>query len=280
LAEWRTAAALRALVGLPLALAALPVPAEEAPVAGAGVGADCSLAEGGSGTVARVIDGDTLALADGRVVRLAGIEAPKAVLVRPGADVAALAEAARKELERLTGGAGIELRLGAAPRDRHDRILAEVRLGDGSSLQAALVSGGFARVRPVAGESSCLRPLLLLEGEARRRKFGLWRSAEFGVIRADEPSLIERKGLYVLVEGRVVSVGRGNRLDFLNFGRNWRRDFTAMVAAPVSGRMAESGLAIESLSGRRVLVRGVIEESGGPAMRLSDPSEIEILDDE
>jgi hypothetical protein len=84
----------------------------------------------------------------------------------------------------------------------------------------------------------------------------------------------------VLVEGRVVSVGRGNRLDFLNFGRNWRRDFTVMVDASASGGMAESELPIESLSGRRVLVRGVVEESGGPAMRLSDPSEIEILDGE
>jgi hypothetical protein len=80
--------------------------------------------------------------------------------------------------------------------------------------------------------------------------------------------------------GRVVSVGLGNRLDFLNFGRNWRRDFTVMVGAPVSARMAEGGLPISALSGRHVLVRGVIEESGGPAMRLSDPSEIEILDDE
>ena len=44
--------------------------------------------------------------------------------------------------------------------------------------------------------------------------------------------------------------------------------------------MAENGLAISTLSGRRVLVRGVVEEGGGPAMRLSDPSEIEILDDE
>jgi micrococcal nuclease len=77
-----------------------------------------------------------------------------------------------------------------------------------------------------------------------------------------------------------VSVGRGNRLDFLNFGRNWQRDFTVMVSAPVSAALADSGLAISALSGRRVVVRGVVEDSGGPAMRLSDPSEIEILDDE
>jgi micrococcal nuclease len=259
------------LVGLPLIAAAVTASAETV----------CNLVSGGTATVAAVVDGDTLALTDGRVLRLAGIEAPKAFLARPGADVAALAEASREELERLVGeGARIELGLGAEQLDRHGRVLAEVRLGNGSSLQETLVAGGFARARPFAGNASCLGPLLLLEQEARRRKFGLWRSAEFGVIRADDPSLIERKGLYVLVEGRVLSVGRGNRLDFLNFGRNWRRDFTVMVGAPVSARMAENGLAISTLSGRRVIVRGVVEDSGGPAMRLSDPSEIEILDDE
>jgi endonuclease YncB( thermonuclease family) len=259
------------LAGLSLGLAG---------VSDTAAGEACALSAGGTATVAAVVDGDTLSLADGRVLRLAGIEAPKPFLVRPGADVAALAEASRHELERLAGGARLELRLGAERYDRHGRMLAEVRLGDGSSLQEALVAGGFARVRPPAGNTSCLGPLLLLEQEARRRKFGLWRSPEFGVIRADDPSLIERKGLYVFVEGRVVSVGRGNRLDFLNFGRNWRRDFTAMVGVPVSALMAENGLAISTLSGRRVLVRGVVEEGGGPAMRLSDPSEIEILDDE
>jgi micrococcal nuclease len=258
-------------VGLPLVLAAATASAETV----------CNLVSGGTATVAAVVDGDTFALADGRVVRLAGIEAPKPFLVRPGADVKALAAASRQELERLVaGGARIELRLGAEQIDRHGRILAEVRLGDGSSLQEALVASGFARVRSLAGNASCLGSLLLLEQEARRRKFGLWGHAEFGVIRADDPSLIERKGLYVLVEGRVVSVGRGNRLDFLNFGRNWQRDFTVMVSAPVSAALADSGLAISALSGRRVVVRGVVEDSGGPAMRLSDPSEIEILDDE
>jgi hypothetical protein len=100
------------------------------------------------------------------------------------------------------------------------------------------------------------------------------------VIGADDPSLIERKGLYVLVVGRVVSVGRGNRVDFLNFGRYWRRDFTVLVGAPVSARLTEKGLPVEELAGRRVLVRGVIGEGGGPAIRLNDPGEIEILDDE
>jgi hypothetical protein len=50
-----------------------------------------------------------------------------------------------------------------------------------------------------------------------------------------------------------------------------------MVDASISGRLAERGLPIETLAERWVRVRGVVEESGGPAIRLNHPSEIEVL---
>jgi hypothetical protein len=65
---------------------------------------------------------------------------------------------------------------------------------------------------------------------------------------------------------------------FLDFGRNIRRDFTVLVTPPVAEGLAAAGLPAESLANRRVRVRGVIEESGGPAIRLNDPAEIELID--
>lgn len=240
----------------------------------------CTLAAGEPGTVADVVDGDTLVLADGRIVRMVGIEAPKQYLARPGSDVSAIAEDARDALNRLAGGVSVALRLGEVRLDRHGRTLAQVYLSDGTWLQAAMVEAGFARVRPFAGDFSCLGGLVVLERKARDMGRGLWRSDEFSVISAHDPSLIDRKGLYVLVEGRVLSVGHGKRVDFLNFGRHWRSDFTVMVAAKIAERFSEIGLPIDALAERRVRIRGVIEERGGPAIRLNDPSEVEILDDD
>lgn len=237
----------------------------------------CALSTGGFGVVGEVLDGDTLILTDGKVVRMAGIEAPKPHLAMVGADIDALATAARDTLEELVAGARIEIRLGDHERDRHDRILAQIYLGDGSWIQKAMVEGGFARVRPFAGDISCLGDLLVVESGARDQNRGLWQNPEYSVISAYDPSLIDRKGLYVLVEGRVVSVGHGNRMNFLNFGRNWRRDFTVLVEASLAGRLAESGLPIDGLAEHRVRVRGIIENSGGPAIRLNDPGEIEVL---
>lgn len=257
-------------------LAAFPALADDS----AGVQGACALSDVPAGTVVEVVDGDTLRLDDGRTVRLAGIEAPKPYLVHDGRAVEALAVAAREALERLASGVRVALRVGGIEQDRYGRVLAQVfRDGDGTWLQEALIRAGFARVRPFAGDASCLAELSASEREARAAARGLWRNAEYSVLSAYDPSLTERKGLYVVVEGRVVSVGRGNRVDFLNFGRNWQRDFTVLVEPAVADRLADVGVPVDSLAERRVRVRGVLEEGGGPAIRLSGPGEIEVLGD-
>jgi endonuclease YncB( thermonuclease family) len=241
---------------------------------------DCAHTGSETGTVAEIIDGDTLVLADGQVVRLAAVEAPKTYLARPGADVEEVAGAARRALERLAGGKRVAIRRTEPARDRHNRILADLTLADGTWLQQAMVGLGYVRVRPFAGEDSCLDALRAGEHEARAARRGLWREAEYAVISVYDPSLIDRKGLYVVVEGRVISVGHGDRVDFLNFGHVWRRDFTVLVGASAARRLAESGRSTDTMIGKRVRVRGIIEDSGGPAIRLSDPGEIEILGNE
>ena len=266
-----------AYAGLLAVLVSLPVSAQMEIDGNAAADVTCHLTAGEPGTVAEVVDGDTLILADGRVVRMAGVEAPKPHLAMDGANIDEFARAAHDALEGFVAGARIEIRLGEFSRDRHDRTLAQVYLGDGTWLQEAMVEAGFVRVRPFAGDFSCLGDLVKHERGARDMARGLWRSAEYSVVSAYDPSLIERKGLYVLVEGWVVSVGHGNRVDFLNFGRNWRHDFTVIVGSSLAGRFADSGLPIDGLAEQRVRVRGVIEESGGSAIRLNDPGEIEVL---
>jgi endonuclease YncB( thermonuclease family) len=268
------------LVFAGLSAIAAPWPAIAQPAAEGGPDSPCVLENGETAKVAEVVDGDTLSLADGRQVRLAEIEAPKVYSVRAGAEIAPMAKAARDALERLVRGGRIDLQFGEIRSDRYGRLLAQAFLDGGTWLQEEMVRAGLARVRPFAGTPPCLDSLLAREREARDEARGLWQSTEFAVISANDSSLIERIGLYVIVEGRVVSVGRGNRLDFLNFGHIWRRDFTVMVEAPVSERLTEMGLSVEALAGRQVRVRGVIEESGGPAIRLNHPSEIEVPGDD
>lgn len=255
---------------------AAPATAQDG-VSGQATREDCTPVATETGTVLEIVDGDTLRLADGRLVRLAGIEAPKTYLMQPGADVGSVVEAARRALERLAAGKQVMFRPAEPANDRHGRLLAEVMLADGTSLQEAMISQGLARVRPFSGKLPCLDSLRASERKARFQHRGLWAEPEFSVISAYDPSLIERNGVYVAVEGRVISVGHGRRVDFLNFGHIWRRDFTVLVGASAVRLLAQSGRSTDMMVGKRVLVRGVIEEDGGPAIRLNDPGEIEIL---
>lgn len=162
--------------------------------------------------------------------------------------------------------------------DRYDRRHAYVYAADGRLLQAELVAAGLAIVRPDGTPPDCVRALLALEATARKAGLGLWQDSRIVGNAMEESSLSARNGLYGLVEGRVVSIGYGSRLVFVDFGRNHRTDFTVMMQNGLIPRLREAGISLESLSGRAVRVRGVIEESGGPAIRIADPFALELLD--
>ncbi|MEX0853345.1 MAG: thermonuclease family protein [Bauldia sp.] len=236
--------------------------------------------DGTTVTIAEAIDGATIGLADGGLVRLAGIEAPERPLGMPESRSWPLALVARQGLERLAVGKDAVVdQIGSGP-DRHGRMHANVYLGETRQwLQSTLVVAGLARVHWLPGDPPCIAALLDAEEAARARGLGIWSSPDYAVRQANDPSLLARKGLYELVEGRVTSIGHGTSMIFVDFGREYRSDFTIMVSLRVAGRLSEGGISIDGLKGRRVRVRGVIEESGGPAIRLNDPVEIEVLAD-
>jgi len=226
-------------------------------------------------SIAAAVEGDTLRLADGRLVRLAGVEAPRPPLGEEGDWP--LADAARRELAGVADGQAATLMLSAPKADRYGRFRGNIVAG-GARLAEFMVRQGLARVRAAEGEGgACLLELLAAERVARMAKRGLWAGPIYAIRKADDASLGKRSGLYELVEGRVLSVGHGTRLVFLDFGRDYRRDFTVMLTPAVAAKLA---VPAEGLVKRRIRVRGIIEESNGPAIRVSDPAEIELLDEE
>jgi endonuclease YncB( thermonuclease family) len=228
----------------------LPSSSEQAVIAGAGGGA-------------------TLTTEDGRSIVLAGLAPPQT----------SVHEGQTGPGQILTGLVGETVRLvHAGPPDRYGRLKAHVILDDGRWLQEEVIGAGLALVRPDGGVTACIPALLAAEAAAAAAGTGFWRDSRNIVKAADDPSLLARNGIYGLVEGRIVSVGYGSRMVFLDFGRDIRTDFTVMVPNPLVPRLLEAGIAVEGLRGRDVRVRGVIEESGGPAIRIADPYALELLD--
>lgn len=105
------------------------------------------LASHPTGTVAYCFDGDTIKLADRRVVRLAGIDTPE--LGHKGAPAQFYARQSRQELERLCRGRKVRLEAaGVAGKDRYGRLIAEVFLDNGQSINQLMVERGAAFFYP------------------------------------------------------------------------------------------------------------------------------------
>lgn len=254
--------------GLALCLAAVLLGASPPAAAEDAATTACALPAEPGAAIAVLAGPKGLTTADGAEIILAGIALP-----------AVAGDAPPGLGDLLAGDAAASLRLlPTAPPDRYGRRIGLVLGPDGDLLQARLVGSGAAIVRPDTIAEACARALLALEAEARDTRSGLWRDSKIVSKATDKSSLLGRNGLYALIEGRIVSVGYGSRMVFLDFGRSFRTDFTVMVAESLVSRLREAGFPVESLEGRTVRVRGIIEESGGPAIRLADPLALELVD--
>jgi endonuclease YncB( thermonuclease family) len=235
------------------------------------------------GSASRILDGRTFALDDGREVRLAAIEVP-ALAATPEAEAAPGGMGAKNALAALLQGAEVVLPRADAAADRYGRILAyasTAREGVERSAQADLIAAGFARVGGRIGSRECAVELLERERAARKAKLGLWAISYYDLLDADNPAdLLTERGRFALVEGKVVSVRESGATIYVNFGRRWTEDFTVTILKRNERSFTAAGLEPKRLAGRRVRVRGWIEQRGGPWIEATRPEQIELVDRE
>jgi endonuclease YncB( thermonuclease family) len=229
------------------------------------------------GTVAEVIDGDTIGLDDGSIVRLAGIEAPKPPPGRRDGRSWPLADAARAVLRELARGKPVTLVFGGTREDRYGRRLAQVYLADGTWLEGELLKRGLARVHTLEDNRARAAEMLALERAARTARRGLWAERAYRVRRPEEAGADADS--FQLVEGTVLSVAAARGQTYLNFGPDYRTDFTVVVPGRARRLFADAQIDLAALAGRRVLVRGWIMLRNGPMIELTHPESIEIVEE-
>jgi endonuclease YncB( thermonuclease family) len=216
--------------------------------------------------VATVIDGDTVVLADGRHVRLLGINTPERG--RNGAPDEPLYREAKRRLNQLVGGERVALVAGVERRDRHGRTLAHLLLPSGRNVQVVLLEEGLAFAVAIPPNIRFLEPYLAAERRARVRRTGLWSEPYY----APQPAATLQRGDtgFRLVRGRVQSVGQSRRYVYLDLAPrmslmvpndDWQRYFR--------GRPRD-------WEGRMLVARGWISQQGDKLrMRIGHPSMIE-----
>jgi len=229
-----------------------------------------------AGEVASVIDGRSFRLTDGREVRLAGIETP-AVAAEDQAGLAAKAA-----LEALALLRSVSLQPAAPGPDRYGRLVAYAFVTAPAQerfIQRDLLAGGYALLSPIGLTPACRTLLRGAEHTARTAKLGLWADPQYGVRQADDPAdVLARQGHFTLVGGKVASVRESGGIVYVNFGRRWSDDFTVTILKRNERMFSNAGMAPGKLAGRRVEVRGWIEERNGPAIEVARPEQIELVD--
>ena len=217
-------------------------------------------------------DGD-LVLSSGRLARLAGIRLPDTSPHRDQALAWLRAQTGRPILVQGSDG-----------RDRWDRISLRIRTSQTTpplDWGYGLVEAGLALVDGGLDGVFCQPELLAFEATARERRLGLWADDRYKPLDVNQSErLLERVGSFVLVEGRVRSIGERKQRTYLNFGGHWAEDFTIIIPRKTWKQMSDRGLGAEALKGRRIRARGILQPWQGTTFSVVIPDMIERLEDD
>jgi endonuclease YncB( thermonuclease family) len=246
--------------GVLLLMAVPPAPA---------LAAGCAYQPQGEGRVAAILDARSFRLEDGREVLLAGVEP-----VAPDKAAANRAPA----LAAILTGREVELRGADDTPDRYGRQAAFVFVvGFETAVQAELLARGEALVSATVTDKDCAAILTAAEATARQARRGIWSNAA-AIKNPESPGdILAGIGRFALVEGKVLSVRQAGATTYLNFGRNWTRDFAVTISRRVLPVFEAAGIVPKSFENRRIRVRGFVEARGGPRIEVLRVGQIELL---
>lgn len=236
------------------------------------------LIETGTGRVVKVINPLTVELEDGRKIYLSGLDFPDLDYYAPGE----LAVTAQKIMADMLEGKDVTLyQTKSGDRGRTNRMgdhLAHLQRKEGSLwVQGTLLSLGLARVRTTADTPEMASQMYSIESQARLEKLGLWSIVAFQISTPDDAEKFI--GTYHVVEGQILGATmKKNRL-YLNFGKNWKNDFTVSISASDRRIFQNQGHNPQDWMGSKVRVRGWLGSYNGAYMEIDHPERFELLED-
>lgn len=221
---------------------------------------------------ALALSGGRFAIGDDEYM-LSDVMAPPLYVL--GDDAPAHFEQSRAALQRLLA-TDFELEDSLPPTRWGVRPVMAKVTGADETLQELLTAEGAVRIAPQTDDHDFIRRLLMLEKQARTARAGLWALAEYRIFDAAQAG--GAIGAFNLIEGTVLRAEKHGSRFYLNFGSDFREDFTVSAASRLYSRWARDGLDLGSLTGSRIRARGHVEAINGPSIDLKHPLQIERLD--
>jgi hypothetical protein len=147
--------------------------------------------------------------------------------------------------------------------DRYGRTLIT------SDIEADMLRDGVAMI--YASEGTIPGAWRAAERNARAKHNGVWSVKERQLTPENAAQHI---GAFALVDGTVTRVYEGKRFTAINFGEDWREDFS--ITIPAKLRRSMKGVLSQIKPGARVTVRGMLHTENGPMVTLSHLDNMEI----
>ena len=249
--------------------------AANAIVASSGPTAPADLQVIGEAEVVTVRDGDTVILSTSQEIRLVGIQAPKTHQTLVGYPAWPHSREAREALVFKILNRQVRFAYAGNRMDRHGRGLAHLVDMDGTWIQGWMLSEGHARVYSFADNRSFVPEMLALETQARAAAKGMWGIDVYRVRQASED--FRPLSFFHLVEGTITDIANVRGRIFINFGEDWRTDFTANIAPDTVRQFRQEWPDWDALEGRLVRVRGWVYAQRGLVLDITHPEQIEVL---
>ncbi len=236
----------------------------------------------GSGRVNVVISGDQIELADNSKIKLDLILAPKLWQTESPYRSWPYAREAKVYLEGLINDKITNFYCDKKIRNFLSIQKSHLILQNNIWIQHEMIKSGHAILYPNSSShytgSDGYKTLQKLEQIARIENKGLWALKSYQTIPADDiDTLSKRTGQFLFVQGKVLRAEAVGKVIYLNFGKNWRKDFTVEITSKIKEQLQKINIAPLTLHNKTIEVRGWIDYKAGPRLELLSSSHLNII---
>jgi len=162
------------------------------------------------------------------------------------------------------------------PVNRMGHTLIHAVTNDDVWIEGTMLANGIARLKGDTETIPDFRLMLGQEKNAQNQKKGLWAYPRYQVINANNFEDISEG--YHIAEGKIESVSLVKNNIYLNFGKNWKTDFSAGLPSSLRKDFAKKGLNPMNWAHKIVRLRGYVRDYNGPFVDIDSTYQIEILD--
>ncbi len=229
--------------------------------------------------VIKVIDGDTVKLSNGKLLRYIGIDTPEIRIRKNGEFVYSpqpFALEAKAYNEKLTENRFVRIEFDVQKKDKYGRLLGYC-FADGVFVNAKLIEDGYAVLYTFPPNTAHTDFFAKLQKEARKNKRGLWGSYE--VIAHHQAA--DHINQIRTIRGEVVDTYQSQKCVYLNFGKNYKKDFTVVIFNNSLNEFIDKNIDPATFYKNKLIeVTGKVKEYNGPEVIINHPNEITVINEE